>query len=118
MQSRLDKDLEKLQVLKAEIRPLLLQRPSVVAADEAHEIKNPRSNQARALMQISTKRRLALTGYPLQNRLMEYYTMVDWTQKHLLESEAEFKDSFVVPITAGERWRNLVPMLQACQFVQ
>ena len=103
MQSRLDKDLEKLQVLRAKIRQLLLQRPSVVAADEAHEIKNPRSNQARALMQISTKRRLALTGYPLQNRLMEYYTMVEWTQKHLLDSEREFKENFVVPITAGER---------------
>ena len=73
-----------------------------MVADEGHVIKNPKTEKARALMRIKTKKRVALTGYPLQNRLIEYYTMVNWVQKGLLEDEEDFKINFVAPITAGE----------------
>jgi len=52
----------------------LLESADLVVADEAHQIKNPASDSARALMRIKTKKRIALTGYPLQNRLPEYIT--------------------------------------------
>ena len=41
----------------------------VVVADEAHEIKKSTSQVTQAMRQVHTKRRLALTGYPLQNKL-------------------------------------------------
>ena len=41
----------------------------VVVADEAHEIKNSTSQVTQAMRKVHTKRRLALTGYPLQNKL-------------------------------------------------
>ena len=88
--------------MRKHISPLLLEKPNVVVADEGHEIKNPSTSRAKALMKIKTKKRIALTGYPLQNRLMEYYTMVNWTNKGLLDSEEEFKASYVAPITAGK----------------
>jgi transcriptional regulator ATRX len=49
-----------------------------VVADEAHTIKNPKNRTSQALRLIKTRCRLALTGYPLQNNLMEYYCMIAW----------------------------------------
>lgn len=38
-----------------------------MVADEAHAMKNPATRDNRAMSKIATRRRLALTGYPLQN---------------------------------------------------
>lgn len=92
---------EDLNLIEQHVKPLLLTAAHVVVVDEGHEIKNIRSRRAKALMKIKTKKRVALTGYPLQNRLIEYYTMVNWIQKGLLYTEADFKENFVAPITAG-----------------
>lgn len=85
---------------------LLTQAVDVVVADEGHEIKNRMTQVARALMQIQTKRRLALTGYPLQNKLTEYYTMVNWVRQDLLDDERAFKETFVAPITKGQPYSS------------
>lgn len=53
---------------------------SIVVADEAHTIKNPSSRMSMAMCRIKTRARLALTGYPLQNNLDEYYTMIQWVR--------------------------------------
>jgi SNF2 family DNA or RNA helicase len=56
----------------------LCEGASIVVADEAHTIKNPASKTNRAMGKIRTRARLALTGYPLQNNLEEYYCMIHW----------------------------------------
>jgi superfamily II DNA or RNA helicase len=55
-----------------ELRRMLLEGPSVVVADEAHQIKNSQAKGSRAMRQLKSSRRLALTGYPLQNNLNEW----------------------------------------------
>lgn len=47
--------------------------PDLLVCDEAHSIKNSKAHVTQALMQVRTKRRIALTGSPLQNNLTEYY---------------------------------------------
>jgi SNF2 family DNA or RNA helicase len=85
-----------------ELRRMLLEGPSVVVADEAHTIKNKEANRSQAMSGIATSRRLALTGYPLQNNLDEYYTMICWVQPEILGSAGDFKKDFEVPIRSGQ----------------
>lgn len=47
--------------------------PNCVICDEGHRIKNSGAGISQALKAIKTKRRVVLTGYPLQNNLMEYW---------------------------------------------
>ncbi|KAK6137734.1 hypothetical protein DH2020_028518 [Rehmannia glutinosa] len=47
--------------------------PDILVCDEAHIIKNTRADATQALKQVKCQRRIALTGSPLQNNLMEYY---------------------------------------------
>ena len=52
-------------------------------------------------------RRIALTGTPLQNNLLEYYTMISWVQPGFMGGQGEFKSEFVEPIERGAHmcWR-------------
>lgn len=47
--------------------------PDILVCDEAHIIKNTKADVTHALKQVKCQRRIALTGSPLQNNLMEYY---------------------------------------------
>ena len=74
----------------------------MVVADEGHQIKNPATKRFAAVTSLKTKRRIALTGYPLQNNMDEYYTMIMWCTHDLLGNPAWFHDTFSKPIHEGE----------------
>lgn len=75
--------------------------PDVIVLDEAHTIKNPSSKRAIALAGVRTKRRVALTGTPFQNSLMEYHTMITYVRGPVLGTRREFKNRFEDPIKNG-----------------
>lgn len=62
-------------------------------------LSSPRSPQA--MQQVSTPRRLALTGYPLQNNLEEYFAMISWAQPDLLGTQQQFRAEFATIIRKG-----------------
>jgi len=59
--------------------------------DEAHNIKNYRSQRWQTLLNYRTKRRLLLTGTPLQNDLMELWALMHFLMPHIFSSHSEFK---------------------------
>ncbi|KAK9087659.1 hypothetical protein Syun_030053 [Stephania yunnanensis] len=76
--------------------------PDILVCDEAHMIKNTRADTTQALKQVKCQRRIALTGSPLQNNLMEYYCMVDFVREGFLGSSHEFRNRFQNPIENGQ----------------
>jgi E1A-binding protein p400 len=67
--------------------------------DEAHNIKNFRSQRWQVLLNFNSKRRLLLTGTPLQNSLMELWSLMHFLMPHMFQSHKEFKDWFSNPVT-------------------
>lgn len=76
--------------------------PDLIVLDEGHRVRNHKSKLVKALAHVKTTRRIILTGYPLQNHLEEYWTMVNFARPDYLGSLDEFKNRFVAPITNGQ----------------
>ena len=83
------------------VRKALLDRPTLVVADEAHQFKRKSSSLNQAVNQIRTKSRIALTGSPLNNNLGEYHSMIDWIAPGYLGTYPEFKATYEEPINEG-----------------
>ncbi|SDY28504.1 Superfamily II DNA or RNA helicase, SNF2 family [Amycolatopsis xylanica] len=86
----------------------------LVAADEAQHVKNPKSATAKALRRIESDARVALTGTPMENRLAELWSILDWTTPGLLGTLDHFRRTVAKPIernrdkAATERLATLV----------
>ncbi|KAG0090925.1 hypothetical protein BGZ92_001897 [Podila epicladia] len=84
------------------IRQLLLKPgASITIADEGHTIKNAEAKISIAVSKIQTTARVILTGYPLQNRLEEYWCMVDFVWPNYLGDLQTFKHNYIRPIQGG-----------------
>ena len=71
---------------------------SLVVADEAQHAKNPLSETARALRALPSPHRVALTGTPVENRLSELWSILDWTTPGLLGPLDRFRRNVAVAV--------------------
>ena len=69
-----------------------------VVLDEAQNIKNPTTQQSRAVRALPSTFRMALTGTPLENRLSELWSIFDFLNPGYLGSLGEFRRRFAKPI--------------------
>jgi hypothetical protein len=80
----LRRDLTALQ--KFEFRAIIL--------DEAQFIKNPNAQVTQSVKQLRAEQRLALTGTPLENRLLDLWSIVDFVQPGYLGSQTNFNEHY------------------------
>jgi hypothetical protein len=85
-------------VVRREAEALAAVGWGLVAADEAQAVKNPVSRTARALRRIPASARFALTGTPVENRLVDLWALLDWTTPGLLGSLERFRREVAAPI--------------------
>ncbi|MDZ7407567.1 MAG: DEAD/DEAH box helicase [candidate division KSB1 bacterium] len=71
--------------------------------DEAQNIKNTATKQTQALRRLQADYRVALTGTPVENRLSELWSIMEFLNPGYLGSAHDFRSRFAVPI---ERYRN------------
>ncbi|MDP2950431.1 MAG: DEAD/DEAH box helicase [Chloroflexota bacterium] len=86
-----------------------------IALDEAQNIKNPSAKQTQAIRSLRAGRRVALTGTPVENRLSELWSIMEFLNPGYLGSGEEFRRSFAVPIEKyrdGERLARLRRLVQ------
>lgn len=76
--------------------------PSVVIVDEGHTLKKGDTQVTQIVQMMQTRRKILLTGTPLQNNLTEYFTMVSLVSPNLLGTKTEFKNRFENPINNGQ----------------
>ncbi|XP_058536737.1 DNA repair and recombination protein RAD54-like isoform X2 [Ochotona princeps] len=78
----------------------VLQKGSVglVICDEGHRLKNSENQTYQALDSLNTRRRVLISGTPIQNDLLEYFSLVHFVNSGILGTAQEFKKRFELPI--------------------
>ena len=71
--------------------------------DEAQDVKNPATKRARALRLLPARRRLAMTGTPIENRLQELWALMDIVNPGLVGSREWFERTFAGADRAVQR---------------
>ncbi|NEQ97016.1 MAG: DEAD/DEAH box helicase [Cyanothece sp. SIO2G6] len=69
-----------------------------VVLDEAQNIKNPKAAQTKAILKLNADHRLALTGTPVENRLMDLWSIFNFLNPGYLGTQAQFRKQFELPI--------------------
>ncbi|MDN4075624.1 DEAD/DEAH box helicase [Fictibacillus terranigra] len=69
-----------------------------IILDEAQNIKNSFTKQSRSIRRLSGRHKIALTGTPVENRLLELWAIFDFLNPGYLGSEAAFRKRFVIPV--------------------
>ncbi|MGM9759415.1 MAG: SNF2-related protein [Parabacteroides sp.] len=81
-------DADKLKKLKLQ----------TLVIDEAQNIKNSDTAQSKAIRSLSARNYIAMSGTPVENRLSEFWSIIDFTNKGYLGSLKEFSERYARPI--------------------
>ncbi|KAF2637238.1 hypothetical protein P280DRAFT_112715 [Massarina eburnea CBS 473.64] len=72
-----------------------------VVLDEGHLIKNSKSKTSQAVKNFQSNHRLILSGTPIQNNVLELWSLFDFLMPGFLGSEKVFQERFAKPIAAS-----------------
>ncbi len=81
-----------------------------VVLDEAQNIKNPKAAQTKAILKLPATHRLALTGTPVENRLLDLWSIFNFLNPGYLGKEAQFRKNFEIPIQKNNQQSRSVTL--------
>jgi len=81
-------------LLRRDLEELLKFSFRAVILDEAQFIKNPTAQVTQSVKQLKADQRLALTGTPLENRLLDLWSIVDFIQPGYLGDQEHFNETY------------------------
>lgn len=86
-----------------------------IVLDEAQNVKNPEAKQSQAVRQLEANFRVALTGTPVENRLQELWSILDFLNPGYLGNRQFFQRRFAMPI---EKYGDAASLSQLRSLVQ
>ena len=89
-------------ILRRDIEDLVKIRFRYVILDEAQYIKNWTTSTAKSAKKVKADHRLALTGTPIENHLVDLWAIYDFLAPGFLGKLSEFQKTYVKPIEDGE----------------
>ncbi|MBW4658589.1 MAG: DEAD/DEAH box helicase [Drouetiella hepatica Uher 2000/2452] len=69
-----------------------------IVLDEAQNIKNPKADLTKAILKLTAPHRLALTGTPIENRLLDLWSIFNFLNPGYLGNQTQFRRNFELPI--------------------
>lgn len=100
----------------------------LMICDEGHRLKNMESQTYVCLKKVNCLRRIIISGTPIQNDLLEYYSLVDFVNPGMLGNPSEFRRTYENPISKGrdadatdyqvnlgrERQKEMISLVDRC----
>jgi len=90
-------------VLRREAEKFKRKKWEIVIIDEAQNIKNPETDQSKAVKSLGAGSYIAMSGTPVENRLTELWSIFDFINRGYLGKRQDFIRNFAVPI---EKYRD------------
>jgi SNF2 family DNA or RNA helicase/intein/homing endonuclease len=87
----------------------------IIVLDEAQNVKNSEAKQSQAVRQLESTFRIALTGTPVENRLQELWSIIDFLNPGYLGNRQFFQRRFAMPI---EKYGDAASLNQLRSLVQ
>ncbi|MEY3861066.1 MAG: hypothetical protein RIS50_1347, partial [Bacteroidota bacterium] len=87
--------------MRNDVEVLRNYRFNCIVLDESQAIKNPSSQTSRALLKLQSRSRIALTGTPIENTLLDIWSQMNFLNPGLLGSYTYFEKQFIRPIEKG-----------------
>ncbi len=69
-----------------------------IVLDESQAIKNPESIISKTVRELKSRRKLILTGTPIENSTMDLWSQLSFANPGLLGSKSYFKNEYLIPI--------------------
>lgn len=85
-------------LVRSDIDHLKKLKWAIVIIDEAQNIKNNTAAQSKAVKAIKADVHIAMSGTPVENRLSEYWSIMDFANKGYLGTIKTFNDEYAIPI--------------------
>ncbi|QLE43283.1 helicase [Nostoc sp. C052] len=102
-------------LLHRDIKSLQSVSWQIIVLDEAQNVKNPEAKQSKAVRQLEATFRIALTGTPVENRLQELWSILDFLNPGYLGNKQFFQRRFAMPI---EKYGDTASLGQLRSLVQ